>query len=72
MKRTWFKPIGWVYYPVSAVGWIVTVITILLCIQFFIAADRTSHSVSNTLINFFPYGALFIIIAGWIASKTSK
>ncbi len=70
MKRTWFKPIGWVYYPVSVIGWFITIITILLCIQFFIGAERNSHSVSDTLIHFFPYGTLFIMITGWIASKT--
>jgi hypothetical protein len=72
MKKTWFKPIGWIYYPVSLIGWVITVITLLLCIQFFIAVDRNSHSASDTLISFFPYGALFVIIAGWIASKTCQ
>jgi hypothetical protein len=72
MKKLWFKPIGWIYYPVSIIGWVITIITFLLCVKFFIAEDRISHSASDTLINFFSYGALFLIIAGWIASKTSQ
>jgi hypothetical protein len=71
VKRIWFKPIGWIYYPVSFAGWVITIITLLLCVQFFVAIDRNSHSVSDTLINFFPYAVLFIMITGWIASKTS-
>jgi hypothetical protein len=71
MKQVWFKKYGWIYVPVSVMGWLVTMITFILCLWVFIAVDRRSHSVSDTLIGVFPYATLFIIIAGWIASNTS-
>jgi hypothetical protein len=72
MTRAWFAKRGWLYRPVSVAGWIVTLITSGLCIWAFLAVDRRSHSVSDTLIGVFPYVALFVIIAGWIASNTCR
>ena len=71
MPHIWFRPLGWIYRPVSVAGWTVTILTLGLCVQFLVAVDRHSHSVSDTLIGVFPYAALFLIIAGWIASHTS-
>ncbi|MDQ6887727.1 MAG: hypothetical protein M3068_10580 [Gemmatimonadota bacterium] len=71
MSHIWFRPLGWIYRPVSVAGWLVTIITLGLCVQFLVAVDRHSHSVSDTLIGVFPYAALFLIFAGWIASHTS-
>ena len=71
MTQAWFKKVGWVYLPISIMGWLVSAVTAILCVWVFIAVDRHSHSVSDTLIGIFPYATLFIIIAGWIASNTS-
>ena len=72
MKMVWFKKVGWIYKPVSVIGWIITIITIILCIQVFIAVDFHSHSASDTFYGVFPYIVSYLVIAGWIASKTSK
>lgn len=64
MRKNWFKPVGLVYYPLSPMGWIITLITIYLCVYFFNVVDHRSHSVSDTLIGVFPFDALLIIIAG--------
>jgi hypothetical protein len=34
MRKNWFKPVGLVYYPLSPMGWIITLITIYLCVYF--------------------------------------
>jgi hypothetical protein len=71
MKHIWFKKVGWIYQPKSTVGWVITILTILLCVQVFIAADARSHSVSDTFYGVFPYIVAYLVIAGWIASNTS-
>jgi hypothetical protein len=62
---------GWIYSPISPVGWVITTMTLALCAWVVLAVDRSSHSVSDTLIGAFPYVALFIIVAVWIAANTS-
>ncbi len=64
MSYKWFKKLGWIYRPVSVMGWLLTLITTAMCVWFFIVIDRHSHSGSDTLINLFPFAALFVIICG--------
>jgi hypothetical protein len=45
--------------------------TALFCVQVFLAVDRQSHSVSETLYGLFPYIAPALILLNWVASKTS-
>jgi hypothetical protein len=70
MRLHWFSRFGWLYRPVSAIGWLITAITLAMIVQVFVAVDRHSHSASDTLYGAFPYAALFVIIAGWVASHT--
>lgn len=72
MTRVWFKKFGWIYRPVSITGGIITILTVLLCLQIFIFVDSHSHSVSDTFYGVFPYIVSYLVIAGWIASNTSK
>ena len=72
MAWLWFKKRGWIYQPVSLIGWIIALVTILLIIQVFIAVDMRSHSVSDTFYGVLPYIVSYLVIAGWIASNTSE
>ena len=72
METTWFKRIGWLYLPTHIIGLLVTLIAIATCVWFFIAIDRNSHSVSDTLINFFVYFSCTAFWWKWVAEKTSK
>lgn len=67
----WFKPLGWLYRPVTLTGWILTLITVLLIVRIFLVIDRQSHSVSDTLTGVFPWAWIFLVTLGWVASKTS-
>ncbi len=71
MKRTWFKPWGWVYRPVSWQGLVVVVMAAAFCVNVFVAVDRHSHSVSDTLYGIFPFWVPTLIVLNWLASKTS-
>lgn len=71
MKRAWFREWGWIYLPVAWQGWILTVLTVLFCINVFMAIDRHSHSASDTLYGIFPYWVPAFGILGWIAGHTS-
>jgi len=71
MKFKWFKPWGWIYRPVSWQGVFIVLLALAFCVQVFIAVDRQSHSVSDTLYGIFPYGVPCLMLLNWFASKTS-
>jgi hypothetical protein len=72
MKTIWFKRTGFLYMPVHLMGALVTLIAAAVSIFFFIAIDRQSHSVSDTLIEFFVYFTCTAFWWKWIAEKTSN
>ena len=72
MKKAWFRPWGWLYYPVSWQGILLVLLVLVFCVQVFLAVDRHSHSVSDTLYGIFPYVVPSLLIVLWIASKTSE
>lgn len=72
IKRQWFKPWGWFYRPISHEGWFITLLTILFCLQVFIAVDRVSRSAGDTLYGLFPYAVPAFTVLGWVASHTSR
>jgi hypothetical protein len=53
-------------------GGLLVLLALLVCIQVFVAVDRNSHSVSDTLYGVFPYIVPTLIVLYWIASKTSE
>jgi hypothetical protein len=53
-------------------GGLLVLLALLFCIQVFVAGDRNSHSVSDTLYGVFPYIVPTLIVLYWIASKTSE
>ena len=71
MKHAWFRTWGWIYRPVAVQGWVVVLVALLFCVNIFLAVDRHSHSVSDTLYGIFPYVVPTFGIVGWIASRTT-
>jgi drug/metabolite transporter (DMT)-like permease len=71
MKRAWFKPWGGIYRPTTWQAWSLLIATCLFCVQVFLAVDRHSHSVSDTLYGVFPFFVPAFGILGGIASHTS-
>jgi len=49
MKPAWFKRFGWFHLPISVAGTVVCLAAVAFCINVFLAIDRHSHSVSETL-----------------------
>lgn len=72
MRRPWFTPWGWVYRPVSWPGMVLVAMAAVFCTQVFLAVDRHSHSVSDTLYGLFPYVVSCLTLLNWVASKTSE
>ena len=72
MSSAWFKPWGWIYRPVSVAGVVVVVLALIFCAQVFVAVDRHSHSVSDTLYGVFPYVVPCLMLLNWVASKTAE
>lgn len=46
-------------------------LALAFCGQAFIAIDRHSHSVSDTLYGFFPFAAPTFLLLMWVAERTS-
>jgi hypothetical protein len=66
----WFKPAGPLFIPVSLAGFGVCALSAAFCIQVFIAVDRHSHSVSDTLYGIFPFWVPTLLTLAWIADRT--
>jgi hypothetical protein len=71
MERRWFVPWGWVYRPVSWPGAALVLAFLVFCAQVFLAVDRHSHSVSDTLYGIFPYVIPSLLVLNWVAEKTA-
>lgn len=71
MKPRWFKPWGWIYFPISWQGGLIVLLTLAFYVQVFLAVDRQSHSVSDTLYGIFPYVVPALMLLNWVATKTS-
>jgi hypothetical protein len=67
----WFKRWGWFYRPVHLLGWITTLAAVAFVVQVFEAIDRQSHSVTDTLYQFYTFAAPTFLGLMWIASRTS-
>jgi hypothetical protein len=72
MKTIWFKRFGWFYVPVSVPGAIVCLLAVLFCFTVFMAVDRHSHSVSDTLYGVFPFFASAFLLLDWVGARTSE
>jgi hypothetical protein len=68
MVKKW----GWIYQPISVFGWIISILTIILCLQVFIAVDMRTNSVSDLFYGVLPYFVSYLVIAELIASITSN
>lgn len=73
MKFNWFKRNGILFIPISWMGWLILVIGLAYAFYKFLDIDSTSHSVSDTLINFAFHmmliGAIYSILAYFTCKK---
>ena len=68
----WFERCGWLYRPVHPLGYIVSLAALAFLVQVFLAIDARSHSVTDTLYQFYVYAAPTFLGLMWIASRTSR
>jgi len=71
MTRVWFRRWGWVYRPVSVPGVVIVALAAIASVQVFLAVDRHSHSVSDTLYGIVPYIVPCWMLVNWVASNSS-
>lgn len=72
MKHPWFRPYGWIYWPTSWQGWLVTVLADLFVLHILLIAALRTHSVSDAFYMSFPYVVPTILLWNWVASKKSS
>jgi peptidoglycan/LPS O-acetylase OafA/YrhL len=71
MNSNWFNRRGWFYIPTSVMGVVLWVLAALFCATVFLAVDRHSHSVSDTLYGIFPFFVCTFLLMDWVGSRTS-
>jgi hypothetical protein len=52
-------------------GFVLVALATVFCVQVFVAIDRNSHSVSDTLYGVYPFIVPTLIVLNWMASKSS-
>ena len=72
MKFPWFKRHGMFYIPVSVTGWICLLAGLTFGVYAFINIDSSSHSGSDTLINFVFVMLGIVAVYSLIAFATSR
>ena len=71
MKQVWFKKAGWIYLPVHALGFLVTLLAIIFMVPIVMAVVRNGHSVSDHLYQIFVFATCTAFWWKWVAEKTS-
>lgn len=71
MKKPWFTQLGWIYKPVSPMGYFVTFLPILFFCQILLAIDRRVNSVSDLLYTIVPWAILLFLFWEWLARHSS-
>jgi hypothetical protein len=71
MSDRWFSHAGWFYVPVSIPGAILWCLAGIFSATVFVAVDRHSHSVSDTLYGIFPSFVCSFLLMDWVGSRTS-
>ena len=66
----WFKPASILFFPVSAMGWAITLLASAFCLQVFLLVDAHAHSVSDTLYGVFPFWVPTLLALALIADRT--
>ena len=68
----WFARWGWIHRPVSVIGWLLTLATVVFCLQVFRTVDAQSHSASDTLYGVFPFVVPALLALDWLAARTCR
>lgn len=68
---THFRKTGWIYIPVTVVGWIIAAGYLAISVVTLVSIDKNYGSIVSSLIRFFPYFISFSVIYFWIASNLS-
>ena len=72
MRMKWFRRTRFLYLPMSVVGFVVYIAAVVFLITVFVAVDRHSHSMSDTLYGIFPYFVTTFLLVDWLGAKTSE
>jgi hypothetical protein len=75
MKLNWFTRKGIIYWPASAIGWVILILAAAYAVYTFINLNNHAHSVSDLMINF-VFNLLLIglgySIIGYFTEATEK
>ncbi|NMC41711.1 MAG: hypothetical protein GYA43_11180 [Bacteroidales bacterium] len=66
-----FRKTGWIYFPSTVAGWIITVVYGGISLATLVWIDSVYNSLFHSLVRFFPYFMGFTVIWYWLASNLS-
>ena len=71
MRPIWFKQTGWTYVPVHIIGYLVTLLAVILLVPVYMNIARNGYSINDDLYHLFVYTSCTAFWWKWIAEKTS-
>jgi hypothetical protein len=72
MRSSLFTRVGWFYLPCSIGGGVLCLLAAVYCATVFVAVDRHSHSVSDTLNGIYPSFVTTFLLLDWIARRLGE
>jgi len=69
MKTDSFKRVGWFLIPTSVASGALYLAALAFCATVFVAVDRHSHSVSDTLYGVYPFFLPTFLLVDWVARR---
>jgi hypothetical protein len=71
MKTIWFKETGWTYVPVHFIGYLITLLAVLILVPVSMTVIRQGQSISHDIFQLFMYTSCTAFWWKWIAEKNS-
>lgn len=71
MKTSWFRPFGWIYWPIAWQGWVITILADIFVLHILLTVLWHASSVTEALYATFSFIVPTFLLWNWIASKKS-
>ncbi|HZH00483.1 MAG TPA: hypothetical protein VEY32_05335 [Flavisolibacter sp.] len=71
MKTIWFKETGWTYVPVHFIGYLITLLAVLILVPVSMTIIRQGQPIIQDIFQLFMYTSCIAFWWKWIAEKNS-
>lgn len=72
MKMVAFRKMGWLYKPVSILGWIILIAAVVFLVSVYTTYNKHAHGFEDLAYKIYPHYIATFLLYQWIAHKSSK